>query len=62
MTMPTDFLEKGKKYKMTIYRDNAKLKTRTKVETITKTIKGGEKIKIDMLASGGTAIEFDSLS
>ena len=36
--------------------------TRTKVETITKTIKGGEKIKIDMLASGGTAIEFDSLS
>lgn len=62
LTIPTDFLEKGKKYKMTIYRDNHKLKTRTKVETITKTIKGGDKIKIDMLASGGTAIEFDVLS
>lgn len=62
LTMPTDFLEKGEKYRMTLYRDNLKLKTRTKVETLTKTIKGGEKIKIDMAASGGTAIEFEPLS
>lgn len=56
ITLPTDFLEKGKKYTVKIYQDDDKVQTRTKVSVTEKIIKGGEVLNFDLKASGGVAV------
>lgn len=53
-----DFLEKGCRYTMELYTDDPTLGTRTNVRTTMKTIRGGQKISIPLLSSGGAAIRF----
>lgn len=53
-----DFLPKKGKYAMSLYQDDPKLSTRTKVSTTQRTIKSGERITLPLLKSGGAAIEF----
>lgn len=55
VTIPTTFLPKGK-YTVYIYNDDPKLDTRTKVSTVTKTIKSGKPITLTLQPSGGAAI------
>ncbi len=52
------FLEEGKKYEVKIYEDDPSLDTRTNVKITTKKIKAGDKITLDLLASGGAAMHF----
>ena len=54
----SDFLTPKKKYTAEIYTDDPSLKTRTNVKTTIKTIKGGEKLEFNLLASGGAAVRF----
>lgn len=56
ITIPTDFLEKGKKYTAKMYQDDDKIKTRTKVGVTEKKIKGGDVLNFDLKASGGVAL------
>jgi len=56
ITIPTSFLEKGKKYTVKMYQDDDKIKTRTKVGVTEKKIKGGDVLNFDLKASGGVAI------
>lgn len=53
-----DFLEKGHHYTMELYQDDPTLKTRTKVSTTTMKFRGGKKLNLKLLASGGAAIRF----
>lgn len=57
LSLSTDFLVPGKKYTVTRYEDDPKLKTRTKVKISRQTIRGGDNIRLDLLASGGAAME-----
>lgn len=57
LTLATDFLEKGKKYTIVRYEDDPSMKTRTNIRITRQNIKGGEKLKLDLLASGGAALE-----
>ena len=52
------FTEKGKKYKVEIYTDDPSLKTRTKVRSTVKTMKGGKPVRLSLLPSGGAALRF----
>ncbi|MFI3293011.1 MAG: glycoside hydrolase family 97 catalytic domain-containing protein [Rikenellaceae bacterium] len=54
----SEFLTKGKKYKVTLYQDNPKLGTRTNVEITTQKITAGDVISLDLLANGGAAMHF----
>jgi alpha-glucosidase len=56
ITIPTSFLEKGKKYTVKIYQDDDKVQTRTKVGILERKIKGGEVMSFNLKASGGVAI------
>jgi len=56
ITIPTTFLEKGKKYTVKMYQDDDKIKTRTKVGVTERTIKGDDILKFDLKASGGVAL------
>lgn len=54
-----DFLEKGKKYRVEIYTDDAQLQTRTQVAISTlKTVKYGKTLTLHLPASGGAALHF----
>ncbi len=57
VSIPTDFLEAGKKYTITLYEDDDKLDTRTKVRITEKVIKPGKPIVLNLKASGGAALE-----
>ncbi len=57
LTLPTDFLQKGKKYTVTLYEDCPELKTRTKVGIREITVKGGKPIHLKLQGSGGAAIK-----
>ena len=61
LTIPTGFLLPKKKYTLTLYQDDPKMETRTKVAVSRKTIKGGDSIRLDLLASGGAAMEIEPL-
>lgn len=61
VTIPTDFLEAGRKYAVTIYEDDPKLKTRTNVRTTTQKVKPGKPIVLNLQASGGAALHFRPL-
>ena len=54
----SDFLQKGKKYRVEIYEDAPKLDSRTKVASIVQTIKAGKSIKLHLQSSGGAALRF----
>ena len=56
ITIPTNFLEKGKKYSVKIYQDDDKVQTRTKVGIIERKIKGGDEMSFNLKASGGVAL------
>ena len=56
ITIPTTFLEKGKKYEVKIYQDDDKIPTKTKVSVTVKKIKGGDVLNFDLKASGGVAV------
>ena len=56
ITVPTDFLDKGKKYKVKMFQDDDKIQTRTKVSVTEKNIKAGDVLKFDLKASGGVAL------
>ena len=60
VTVPTDFLPKGK-YSVTIYNDDPTLNTRTNVSTSTKTIKAGAPLQLKLQPSGGAALHFKAL-
>lgn len=55
----SDFLQKGKKYTLTIHEDDSTLTTRTKVRTRTLRIKGGKQLVLHLQASGGAALRFE---
>jgi alpha-glucosidase len=56
ISVPTAFLEKGKKYFVKIYQDDEQVQTRTKVSVTEKKIKAGETLNFDLKASGGVAL------
>ena len=57
VTIPTDFLPKGK-YQVEIFNDDPTLTTRTKVSAKTITIKTGKPITLQLQPSGGAALHF----
>jgi alpha-glucosidase len=61
ITIPTSFLEKGKKYTLKMYQDDDKIKTRTKVGITEKKIKGGDMLNFDLKASGGVALHITKI-
>lgn len=56
ITIPTDFLVKGKKYVVKSFQDDDSIQTRTKVAVSEYKIKGGELLNFDLKASGGVAL------
>ena len=50
------FLEPGAKYEARIYTDDPKVETATKVKCSRKTVKEGDRMKLDLLPKGGAAI------
>ena len=54
----SEFLQKGKKYRVEIYHDDPSLKTRTKVASSGMTIKAGKTLRLHLQASGGAALRF----
>ncbi len=57
VTIPTDFLEKGK-YEVTIYNDDPTLETQTKVKSEKINIKSGKPITLHLQPNGGGALHF----
>jgi len=58
ITLTTDFLKPGTKYRVNLYEDDDKLNTRTKVRTTHKKIKAGDKLTLKLKSSGGAALHF----
>jgi len=58
LTIPTDFLEPGRKYEARLYEDDDKVKTRTSVRITTKKIQAGDKMTFELKPSGGAAVHF----
>ncbi|MFR9669063.1 MAG: glycoside hydrolase family 97 N-terminal domain-containing protein [Rikenellaceae bacterium] len=56
-----DFLTKGKEYKVGIYEDDETLETKSKVKTSYATVKGGEELTFELLASGGVSLHFTEI-
>lgn len=58
ITLTTDFLKPGAKYLLSLYEDDDRLMTRTKVRTTHKKIKAGDRIMLKLKESGGAALHF----
>ena len=58
INVTTDFLTPGKRYQLSLYEDDAKLDTRTKIRITRKKIKAGDKLTLKLLSSGGAALHF----
>ena len=58
ITITTDFLTPGKKYNLSLYEADYNVKTRTNVRTTRKKIKAGDKLTLNLKASGGAAMHF----
>jgi alpha-glucosidase len=56
LKLKLDFLAKGKKYLATIYSDDEKVTTKTKVKTETKKVDASTVLNVNLLPSGGQAI------
>lgn len=54
--IPTNFLQKGKKYIVQSFQDNDMVPTRTKVALSEQKVKGGDVLTFDLKASGGVAL------
>lgn len=54
----SEFLQKGRKYRVDIYNDDPTLDTRTKVASMTQTVKAGKALKLNLQPSGGAALRF----
>ena len=54
----SEFLQKGKKYRVEIYNDDPSLTTRTQVASKEMTVRAGKSIKLHLQASGGAALRF----
>lgn len=61
ITVPTAFLEKGKKYVIKSFQDDDSIQTRTKVAVKEQIIKGGQEFSFDLKASGGVALIFSEV-
>jgi alpha-glucosidase len=61
ITVPTTFLEKGKKYVVKSFQDDDGIQTRTKVAVKEQKIKGGDVLTFDLKASGGVALIFSEV-
>lgn len=59
VTLPLDFLEKGKKYTAHIYEDDPSLGTRTNVKISIKSVKNKKTITLNLQKSGGAALWFE---
>ncbi len=59
ISVPTTFLEKGKKYLAHIYEDDEKVDSSTHVRVSTKNISAGETLQFALKASGGVAVRFE---
>lgn len=56
LSFTLDFLDKGRKYRLTRYADGPEsIPTRTKVEVTTRTVKAGDRIAVSLKPSGGEA-------
>ena len=62
ITIPTDFLVKGKKYVVKSFQDDDKVATRTKVAVSEFKIKGGEVLNFNLKSSGGVALIISEVS
>ncbi|MBQ9285150.1 MAG: glycoside hydrolase family 97 catalytic domain-containing protein [Bacteroidaceae bacterium] len=60
VTIPTDFLPKGK-YEVEIYNDDPTLSTQTKVSAKTVKVKAGKPITLPLQPSGGAALHFSPI-
>ncbi|MDR0370229.1 MAG: glycoside hydrolase family 97 protein [Prevotellaceae bacterium] len=57
ISIPLDFLDKGKKYIATIYTDDDTISTQTKVAVTGKVVSTEDALKFQLKASGGAAIQ-----
>lgn len=62
ITLSTDFLTPGKLYQLSLYEDDPKLNTRTKVRITRKKIEAKDKLMLKLLPSGGAAMYFKPLN
>ena len=58
INVPTNFLQRGHKYTVTLYTDNPTLGTRSKVDVRQMQMKAGKSIPLQLMASGGAALHF----
>ncbi|WNH10970.1 glycoside hydrolase family 97 C-terminal domain-containing protein [Thalassobellus suaedae] len=56
-----DFLDEGKQYKSTLYYDNDKIKTRTRVGVQEQKLKRDKTMKLQLKQSGGFAIHIQEI-
>lgn len=54
----SEFLRKGRQYRVELYQDDPSLNTRSKVASSVMKIKGGQVLKLHLQPSGGAALEF----
>lgn len=59
--IPLDFLEENEKYEATIFYDDPKMDSRTKVNRKVKKVSNGDILKFDLLPSGGVAVIFSKI-
>jgi alpha-glucosidase len=56
LSLPLDFLPKGKSYVAHLYTDDPTVPTKTQVRVSTKTVKGGQSLEMKLLPRGGQAV------
>ncbi|MDE6422273.1 MAG: glycoside hydrolase family 97 protein [Muribaculaceae bacterium] len=59
--IPLDFLEEGASYTATLYTDDPKAPTKTKVKVAQKKVKKGKQLPLDLLPRGGAAIHISKI-
>jgi alpha-glucosidase len=62
ITVPTTFLQKGKKYIVKSFQDDDIIQTRTKVAVKEQKIKGGDVLTFELKASGGVTLLFSEMN
>lgn len=58
LTLTADFLPPGQPYEVSLYEDDDKVKTRTRVRVTKKRVKAGHSFTFNLKASGGAALHF----
>ncbi|MEZ0484448.1 glycoside hydrolase family 97 protein [Fibrella aquatica] len=56
LSLPLDFLPKGKRYVAHLYTDDPTVPTKTQVRVSTKTVKGGQSMEMKLVPRGGQAL------